>query len=188
MVLPLMAIPWYADCTIAFSSACEHRQSSSAVPPFANELHRGQPPSLQFFTPRGVPLYPVEIILLSFTITAATFRFTQLLLIATSFAMFMKYSSHEGRLKSTGVFRRSESTFSKSSDSEPVFSIVCSAICAHASSCCALALSDLLSCASIFLNSSRVLGSPSLLRSIIRSNLFDSGEVMFQRWNPGSFC
>src|SRR3989344_7274497 len=139
MVLPLMAIPWYADCTIAFSSACEQRHSSSAVPPFANELHLGQPPSLQFFTPRGVPLYPVETILLSRTITAATFLFTQLLLIATSFAMFMKYSSHVGLLRSTGVLRRRESTFSKSSASVSLLSIVCSAIFAHSSSCFAFA-------------------------------------------------
>ena len=47
------------------------------MPLSASELHRGQPPSLQFFTLRGVPLYPVEMMRLSLTITAATLRFMQ---------------------------------------------------------------------------------------------------------------
>ena len=54
-------------------------------------LHRGQPPSLQFRVPRGVPLYPVEMIRLSLTMIAATFRLRQFDREAATFAMFMKY-------------------------------------------------------------------------------------------------
>ena len=43
-------------CTIAFSSPCEQRHSSRFFPLSLKLLQRGQPPSLQFFTPRGVPL------------------------------------------------------------------------------------------------------------------------------------
>jgi len=39
-----------------FSSAWEHKHSSSRVPLLARLLQRGQPPSLQFLVPRGVPL------------------------------------------------------------------------------------------------------------------------------------
>src|SRR6266481_9771200 len=82
---------------MAFSSPCEQRHSSRFVPDAAKLLHRGQPPSLQFRVPRGVPLYPVEITRLSLTIIAATFRFMQFERDATTFAMFMKYSSQLGR-------------------------------------------------------------------------------------------
>lgn len=40
----------------AFSSACKHRQVSKLLPPTIPPLQRGQPPSVQFFIPRGVPL------------------------------------------------------------------------------------------------------------------------------------
>ena len=84
---------------IAFSSPWLQRHSSSAVPLFAMLLQRGHPPSLQFRAPRGVPLYPVEMTRLSFTMMAATFLLIQLLREATTFAMLMKYSSHSGRWK-----------------------------------------------------------------------------------------
>src|SRR5215469_7386312 len=88
--------PWYEAWTIAFSSPCEHRHSSSAVPDAARLLQRGHPPSLQFRVPRGVPLYPVDTTRLSRTMIAATFRFMQFDREATTFAMFMKYSSQLG--------------------------------------------------------------------------------------------
>src|SRR5215510_3943450 len=94
MSASLTDTPWYDAWTIAFSSPCEQRHSSRAVPDVARLLHRGQPPSLQ--VPRGVPLYPVEITRLSFTMIAATFRFMQFDREATTFAMFMKYSSQLG--------------------------------------------------------------------------------------------
>src|SRR3989338_4080069 len=145
-----------------FSSAWEQRHSSSFVPLAEKELHLSHPPSLQFFTPRGVQLYPVEIILLSFTITAATFLFTQLLLVATSFAMFMKYWSQVGLFRSMGVCSSNESIFWNSSESVPLFSILCSAIFAHSSSCWPLALPEPDSPFSNALKSSRFFGSPSL--------------------------
>src|SRR5215813_4511161 len=88
--------PWYEAWTIAFSSPCEQRHSSSAVPDAARLLQRGQPPSLQLRVPRGVPLYPVEMTRLSLTMMAATFRFMQLEREAATFAIFMKYSSQLG--------------------------------------------------------------------------------------------
>jgi len=85
------AIPWYAACVIAFSSAWEQTHSSSRFPlSISVEAHRSQPPSMQFLIPRGVPLYPVEIIRRSFTITAATCRREQLLRVATTWAIEIK--------------------------------------------------------------------------------------------------
>lgn len=46
-------------------------------PPFAGPLHLAHPPSLQFTVPRGVPLYPVEMMRLLRTRTAPTRRFMQ---------------------------------------------------------------------------------------------------------------
>src|SRR5438105_15948533 len=82
---------------MAFSSPCEHRHSSRLVPDVARLLQRGQPPSLQFRVPRGVPLYPVDTTRLSLMIIAATFRFMQFERDATTFATFMQYSSQLGR-------------------------------------------------------------------------------------------
>src|SRR3990172_2543347 len=81
---------------MAFSSACEQRHSSSRVPLLARLLHLGHPPSLQFFVPRGVPLYPVETIRLSRTMTAPTLRLIQLLRMDATCAIFIKYSSQLG--------------------------------------------------------------------------------------------
>ena len=55
----------------------------SSLPEGASDCARAAP-AKQFFTPRGVPLYPVEIIRWSLTITAATCRREQLLLVATA--------------------------------------------------------------------------------------------------------
>src|SRR5919107_1476065 len=56
-----------------------------------------QPTSSQCGIPEGLPLYPVVSILLSRTTTAPTARRGQVERVATSWAMRMKYSSHEGR-------------------------------------------------------------------------------------------
>lgn len=58
----------------AFSSAC--RQTHSVVLPCV-PLQWSQPPSLQFFSPRAVPLYPEARTLFSRTIIAPTRRFMQ---------------------------------------------------------------------------------------------------------------
>src|SRR5579885_708650 len=112
-------MPWYAACTMAFSSPCEQKHSSRFVPLGASELQRGQPPSLQFFTPLGVPLYPVEMMRRSFTISAATFRFMQLDREATMRAMLMKYSSQSGRLADMAQRRTSSSSRARSSSLVP---------------------------------------------------------------------
>jgi hypothetical protein len=65
--------------------------SESFSPDGAFPAQRGHPPSSQFFIPRGVPLYPVEIILLSRTIMAATCLLEQLLLLAATSATLIKY-------------------------------------------------------------------------------------------------
>src|SRR3989339_1949469 len=59
-------------------------------------MQRAQPPSIQFFTPAGVPLYPVEIIFFSLTIIAPFAGLIQLDRVATTSAIFIKYSSQEG--------------------------------------------------------------------------------------------
>ena len=43
-------------CVIEFSSAWLQRHSSNPLPASAAPAQRGQPPSLQLRTPRGVPL------------------------------------------------------------------------------------------------------------------------------------
>src|ERR687894_503063 len=55
------------------------------------------PTSSQCGIPEGLPLYPVVRILLSRTTTAPTARRGQVERVATSWAIRMKYSSHEGR-------------------------------------------------------------------------------------------
>src|SRR5215471_14506845 len=107
MIASFNDTPWYEACTIAFSSPCEQRHSSSAVPELARLLHLGHPPSLQFRVPRGVPLYPVETTRLSRTMMAATFLLMQFDRDATTFAMFMKYSSQLGRWTSFSSLIRS---------------------------------------------------------------------------------
>src|SRR5579883_1862190 len=97
MVAPARATPWYAACTIAFCSACRQRHASSPVPAGASERHREHPPSPQFRRPRGVSLYPVLSTMRSLTMTAPTWRRTQVDRVAARCARFMKYSSHEGR-------------------------------------------------------------------------------------------
>ena len=65
-----------AQCIIAFASAWLHRHLSSDAPasnfPSILSLHLVHPPSKQFVTPGGVPLYPVANCLLFLTITAPT--------------------------------------------------------------------------------------------------------------------
>lgn len=67
----------------AFYSACIQRHSSRPTPEGVIELHLWQPPSEQFSIPNGVPLYPVDTILMSFTITHPTNLFMQFDLEAT---------------------------------------------------------------------------------------------------------
>jgi len=99
MVPPLdLALP--ASIT-AFSSAWIQRQESKLTPDGAFELHLSQPPSLQLTQPKGVPLYPVEIILKSLTITAPTARFMQFERVATTSASLRKYVSHFGLICSS---------------------------------------------------------------------------------------
>jgi hypothetical protein len=64
--------------------------SSRLDPDGAVPAHRAHPPSKQFFTPRGVPLYPVEMIRFSDTTTAATLRREQLARVAVTCAISMK--------------------------------------------------------------------------------------------------
>jgi len=75
---------------MAFCSAWTQMHSSRLLPDGAAPAHRGQPSSKQFFTPRGVPLYPVEMIRFSDTTTAATLRREQLARVATTKAISMK--------------------------------------------------------------------------------------------------
>lgn len=84
---------------MAFSSAWQQMQSPRPEPDGASEAHRAHPPSQQFVIPRGVPLYPVEMIRRSRTISAATCRREQLPRRATTCAISIKYSSQPGRLK-----------------------------------------------------------------------------------------
>src|SRR5918997_3837181 len=58
-----------------------------------------QPTSSQCGIPEGLPLYPVVSIRLSRTTTAPTASRGQVERVATSWAMRMKYSSHEGRAR-----------------------------------------------------------------------------------------
>lgn len=88
----------------AFSSAWKQKHFSRSFPYDVLLLHLSQPPSKQFTFPRGVPLYPVEIIRLSLAITTPTARFIQLLLVFTIYAIFIKYWSQFGR---TGLRTRS---------------------------------------------------------------------------------
>src|SRR6185369_9489072 len=106
---------------MAFSSPCEQRHSSSAVPEAAMLLHLGQPPSLQLRVPRGAPLYPVEMTRLSRTMIAATFRLIQFERDATTFAIFMKYSSQLGLWTSRKSFGRSSSIWVCNFSSAPAF-------------------------------------------------------------------
>ena len=61
----------------------------------------GQPPAKQLTTPCGIPLWPVESMWRLRTITAATWRREQFEREATTPAMFMKYSSQQGRGSTT---------------------------------------------------------------------------------------
>src|SRR3989344_3100951 len=174
MIESFRPTPWYDACTIAFSSPWLQRHSSSFVPASVKLLQRGQPPSLQFLTPLGVPLYPVETILLSFTITAATFLFTQLLRVATSLAIFMKYSSQSGRSKFCGSVCRALSIFLFNSGIGPLLSIFLSAILITSSICCAFLSALFNSLSSSFLNSCTVFGSPGLALLCVLLNLISS--------------
>src|SRR5215218_5384838 len=78
---------------IAFCSACSVRWQLSRP----STIRMRQPTSSQWGIPEGLPLYPVVRIRLSRTITAPTARRGQVERVATSCAMRMKYSSHEGR-------------------------------------------------------------------------------------------
>ena len=72
--------------------------SRRLCPDGVSDAHLGHPPSSQFLIPRGVPLYPVEIILLSLTMIAATCLLEQLLLVAMTSAIAIKYWSQSGRI------------------------------------------------------------------------------------------
>src|SRR5918911_3691989 len=78
---------------MAFCSACSVRWQLSR--PSTTRMRH--PTSSQCGIPEGLPLYPVVRILLSRTTTAPTARRGQVERVATSWAMRMKYSSHEGR-------------------------------------------------------------------------------------------
>jgi len=75
---------------MAFCSAWTQMHSSKLLPDGAVPAQRGQPPSKQFLTPRGVPLYPVDMMRFSDTTTAATLRREQLARVATTRAISMK--------------------------------------------------------------------------------------------------
>lgn len=93
---PILSLPASSS---AFSSACRQRHVFNPAPPAAFELHLGQPPSLQFVTLLGVPLYPVLITRFSLTTTQPTGLRMQLLRRAASEASVMKYMSHVGRMR-----------------------------------------------------------------------------------------
>ena len=57
---------------MAFCSAWTQMQASYPLPVGASEAQRGHPPSKQFRTPSGVPLYPVEMTALPTTMRAPT--------------------------------------------------------------------------------------------------------------------
>src|ERR671932_46477 len=78
---------------MAFCSACSVRWQLSRP----STIRMRHPISSQWGIPEGLPLYPVVRILLSRTTTAPTARRGQVERVATSWAMRMKYSSHEGR-------------------------------------------------------------------------------------------
>src|SRR5688572_7339593 len=78
---------------MAFSSACkasEHEFLESRGQPFSGHS------SSQLWVPEGGPLYPMEIILVSFVRTAPTLAFTQCERLARSIARFMKISLKPG--------------------------------------------------------------------------------------------
>lgn len=81
---------------MALSSACRQRQLMSSWPEDMLELHLVHPPSKQFFTLIGVPLYPIEITLYFLVMTQPTALFMQLDHKRARKAMLMKYSSMEG--------------------------------------------------------------------------------------------
>src|SRR5918994_4348321 len=78
---------------MAFCSACSVRWQLSR--PSTSRIRH--PTSSQWGIPEGLPLYPVVRMRLSRTITAPTASRGQVERVATSCAMRMKYSSHEGR-------------------------------------------------------------------------------------------
>src|SRR5512142_1669349 len=85
MLAPSMATPFFAAWMIAFASAWTvATQWPSSIM---------WPTSLQCGRPRIDPLYPVERIVLSRTSTAPTCLRSQVARVATTRAMFMKYSS-----------------------------------------------------------------------------------------------
>src|SRR5215467_13196830 len=74
------------------------KSSPDSISPLILAIHLEHPPSKQFLIPEGVPLYPVAICLLSFTITAPICLVTQL---ERSFAISdcnIKYVSQSGLL------------------------------------------------------------------------------------------
>src|SRR5580692_1083324 len=86
-----MRTPLRAACTMAFASAWTVRtQCPSSI---------RCPSSSQCGRPRIEPLYPVARMILSRTTTAPTNLRSQVERVATSRAMFMKYSSHETRFR-----------------------------------------------------------------------------------------
>ena len=72
------------------TSACKQRQVDKLCPLPSPILHLKHPPSLQFVTPLGVPLYPVLITLPDLTRTHPTRRFIQLLRRAAKSAKCIK--------------------------------------------------------------------------------------------------
>jgi len=77
-----------------------HKHSSRPTPEGVILLHLWHPPSEQFSIPNGVPLYPVETILMSFTITHPTDLFIQFDLLATISVLLRIYVSHLGLTRS----------------------------------------------------------------------------------------
>src|SRR5271163_1512296 len=72
------------------TSACKQRQLDKLCPLPSPILHLIHPPSLQFITPLGVPLYPVLITRPDLTRTHPTRRFIQLLRLAAKSAKCIK--------------------------------------------------------------------------------------------------
>ena len=163
---------------MAFSSPWEQRHSSRFFPLSLKPLQRGHPPSLQFFTPRGVPLYPVLMIRRSATITAATWRFMQLLRAATCLAMSMKYWSQEGRANDTSSSRSAVESCAANSSSVPLFSMTRLARRSVSRSCWAAALLLANSRSSCRMKSCSVRASPARSRTSARWNRASSGAKM----------
>ena len=94
-VEPCRSAPFLTAYRMAFSSACkasEQLPRASLAQPVSGHS------SSQLWVPAGGPLYPIEIILVSFVRTAPTWALTQCDRLARSAARFIKIVSKLGLL------------------------------------------------------------------------------------------